>query len=124
MSEPVHMYWNVSIESGGISHWGWRQNSLVTVDPATKTFKWNHEYYLLKHLSHFVQPGATRVEIEGTMDDALAFRNRDGSVVASLRNARPFAQAVNIAVEGASLALTLDADSYNTVAFAAPARKG
>jgi hypothetical protein len=58
------------------------------------------------------------------MDDALAFRNRDGSVVAVLRNARASAAAVNVSVEGASLSLTLDADSYNTVAFAAPGRHG
>jgi glucosylceramidase len=116
----AYLYWNISLESGGISHWGWRQNSLVTVDPAAKTFKWNHEYHILKHLSHFVLPGATRVETEGTMDDALAFRNRDGGVVAVLRNARAAAQAVTLAVGDMSLTLTLDPDSYNTVAFAAP----
>jgi glucosylceramidase len=115
----AYMYWNISLEAGGISHWGWRQNSLVTVDAATKTFKWNHEYYLLKHLSHFVQPGAMRLETEGTMDDALAFKNGDGRVVAVLRNTRPAAQAVNVAVGETSLAVTLDPDSYNTVVIRA-----
>jgi glucosylceramidase len=113
----AYMYWNVSLEAGGISHWGWRQNSLVTVDPAAKTFKWNHEYHLLKHLSHFVQPGATRVETEGTADDALAFRNRDGGVVVVARNARLYPQPVTVAAGGATLSVTLEPDSYSTLAL-------
>jgi glucosylceramidase len=120
----AYMYWNISLEAGGTSHWGWRQNSLVTVDAAAKTYRWNHEYYLLKHLSHFVQPGAARLETEGTADDALAFRNRDGSVVVLVRNGRPHAQPVTIAAASTTLALTLDPDSYNTVTFAEPTSNG
>jgi hypothetical protein len=28
----VYDYWNISLKQGGISRWGWAQNSLVTVD--------------------------------------------------------------------------------------------
>jgi len=111
----AYLYWNISLETGGASHWGWRQNSLVTVDTSAKTCRWNHEYYVLKHLSHFVQPGASRVEAEGTLDDALAFRNADGSVAVVLRNARPYPQPVTVSAGGPAVALTLDADSYNTL---------
>jgi glucosylceramidase len=51
----VYDYWNISLKQGGISRWGWAQNSLVTVDRESKTFRYNFEYYLLKHLSHFVR---------------------------------------------------------------------
>jgi len=112
---PFILYWNISLETGGSSRWGWRQNSLVTVDQAAKTLRWNHEYYVLKHISHFVEPGASRVETEGTLDDALAFRNRDGRVVIVLRNARPYSQPVTVSAGGSAVALTLDADSYNTL---------
>jgi glucosylceramidase len=114
----AYMYWNISLETGGSSRWGWQQNSLVTVDKAAKTYRWNHEYHVLKHLSHFVEPGASVIETEGTLDDALAFRNRDGSVVIVLRNARPYAQPVTISTGGPAVTLTLDADSYNTVVLA------
>ena len=50
----AYCYWNVSLKQGGISRWGWAQNSLVTVDTDAKTFKYNYEYYLIKHFSHFV----------------------------------------------------------------------
>jgi glucosylceramidase len=53
----AYYYWNISLQQGGVSRWGWAQNSLVSVDTAAKTFKYNYEYYLMKHLSRFVKPG-------------------------------------------------------------------
>jgi hypothetical protein len=41
-------------EKGGVSRWGWVQNSLLRVDTTSKTFKYNNEYYLIKHLSPFL----------------------------------------------------------------------
>jgi glucosylceramidase len=115
----AYMYWNISLDAGGVSHWGWRQNSLVSVDTAAKTYRWNHEYYVLKHLSHFVLPGATRLETDGTMDDALAFRNPDGTVVVVLRNLRAEAQAVNIEAAATRAAVAMEPDSYSTVVLEA-----
>ena len=53
---------------------------------AAKSFRYNHDYYLMKHLSHFVEVGAKRVETTGTCDDALGFVNPDGGLVFLLRN--------------------------------------
>jgi glucosylceramidase len=117
----AYMYWNISLDSGGVSHWGWRQNSLVSVDTAAKTFKWNHEYYVLKHLSHFVQPGARRHETEGTLDDALAFRNPDGTIVVVLRNPTTEARPVNVEAGGARGSISMDPDSYATLTLSVPA---
>ena len=61
--------------------------SLVSVDGVAKSFRYNHDYYLMKHLSHFVEVGAKRVETTGTCDDALGFVNPDGGLVFLLRNA-------------------------------------
>jgi glucosylceramidase len=44
-----------------VSRWGWAQNFLVTIDSEAKTFKYNYDYYLMKHFSGFVQPGARRL---------------------------------------------------------------
>jgi glucosylceramidase len=111
----AYMYWNISLETGGMSRWGWRQNSLVTVDVAARTFRWNHEYHLLKHLSHFITPGAVRLDTEGTCDDGLAFRNVDGRIVAVVRNARPVAQPLTITAGTTKVTVTLEPDSYNTL---------
>ena len=58
----AYLYWNISLTKGGVSRWGWAQNSLVTVDADARTYAYTHEYYLMKHLSAFVRPGARRVE--------------------------------------------------------------
>ena len=110
-----YMYWNISLKTGGESHWGWPQNSLVTVDVDAKSFKWNHEYYLLKHVSHFVQPGARRLETDGTFDNLLAFVNPDKSVAIILRNESPHDRPIDITVAGATIPGMMPPDSFNTL---------
>lgn len=82
----VYEYWNIALKTGSVSRWGWRQNSLVSVDPENASFSFNFEYYVLKHLSAFVKRGARRLAAGGDYGDALAFVNPDGSVVVALGN--------------------------------------
>lgn len=110
-----YMYWNISTNKGGMSTWGWRQNALVSVDPEAKTYKYNHDYYLLKHLTHYVEVGATRVETSGTCDDALGFRNPDGTVVVLLRNAAQRPQLIAVRQGIRNVAMELPADSVGTL---------
>jgi glucosylceramidase len=113
----AYMYWNISTEQGGLSTWGWAQNSLVSVNRAEKTFHYNHDYYLLKHLTHFVDVGAKCVEATGTCDDALAFQNPDGAIVLLLRNELSHAQMVQIQVRDRAIAVELPPDSVGTLAM-------
>ena len=32
-------YWNLALRENGLSRWGWRQNSLVVVDPQKHTYR-------------------------------------------------------------------------------------
>jgi glucosylceramidase len=110
-----YMYWNISTLTGGLSTWGWAQNSLVTVNAKEKSFRYNHDYYLLKHLTHFVDVGARRIEPTGTCDDALAFLNPDGAVVLLIRNELPHAQRVQVQVDERAVAVELPPDSMGTL---------
>jgi glucosylceramidase len=112
----AYMYWNISTDQSGMSTWGWRQNSLVSVDTASKTFHYNHDYYLLKHLTHFVDPGARRLEATSTCDDALAFLNPDGAITLLIRNELPHAQLVQVQVGDRVVAVELPPDSVGTLA--------
>ena len=112
-----YMYWNISLGNGELSTWGWAQNSLVSVDDAAKSFRYNHDFYLMKHLSHFVEVGAKRVETTGTCDDALGFVNPDGAVMLVLRNASPNTQRVEIRAGGSTVTAQLLGDSISTVAL-------
>ena len=112
----AYMYWNISTANGGMSTWGWAQNSLVSVDTAAKTFRYNHDYYLLKHLTHFVDVGAKRIETTGTCDDALGFLNPDGAVVLLLRNQLTHPQLVQVQIGDRTLTAEMPPDSIGTLA--------
>jgi glucosylceramidase len=113
----AYLYWNVSLKRGGVSRWGWAQNSLVTVDPETKAYAYTHEYALMKHLSAFVRPGARRAEAASWTgyDNQLAFVNQDGSTVVVMQNDMAEPLPVRIAVGGTMVAPTLPADSFSTI---------
>ncbi|HEX7158389.1 MAG TPA: glycoside hydrolase family 30 beta sandwich domain-containing protein, partial [Edaphobacter sp.] len=115
----AYLYWNISVDQGGMSTWGWRQNSLVNVDDATKTFRFSPDFYLMKHLSHFVDVGAKRLETTGTCDDALAFVNPDGTLIFLLRNELPDVRFVEIKAGGRSVVAQLAGDSISTVTMKA-----
>jgi glucosylceramidase len=86
MAPVLICYWNIALEKGGISRWGWSQNSLITVDTITKTYNYNYEFYLIKHVSQFVKPGAKLLKGIGSFDNYLAFVNPDNSVVIVVQN--------------------------------------
>lgn len=111
----VYEYWNTSLIKGGISRWGWAQNSLVVVDPETKTYNYSNEYYLLKHASHFVKPGAKKLEAAGTYTDLLAFVNPDKSVVVLIFNQEQTDKSINIKVNGKVYSPKLAANSISTL---------
>jgi glucosylceramidase len=110
----AYMYWNISVADAGTSTWGWAQNALVSVDSASKKYRYNHDYYLLKHLTHFVELGARILQTTGTCDDALAFVNPDKSVVLLIRNELSHPQRVEVHVQDKSAMVELPADSIAT----------
>jgi glucosylceramidase len=110
----AYMYWNLSLDKDGFSRWGWRQNSLVSVDLQKKTFNYNYEYYLLKHVSHFVMPGARLLKTNGTFTSLLAFVNPDSSIVMIARNDDKSDKKINIKIGSKEINPFLKADSFNT----------
>ncbi|MGR9235212.1 glucosylceramidase [Rhizobium leguminosarum] len=83
----AYVYWNVVLERGGISTWGWRQNSMFCVDTETGELIDNPEYHLMRHLAGFVREGAAVLQTTGRWaSNAIMFRNADGSHVAVLQN--------------------------------------
>ena len=111
----VYEYWNTSLLEGGISRWGWAQNSLVVVDTKEKDYRFSYEYYLLKHLSHYVLPGAKMLETSGDFDDLLAFENTDSSIVVMAYNESDQEKNIKLEISGKLLKATLEAKSFNTI---------
>lgn len=131
----AYLYWNISLLDGGVSRWGWKQNSLITVNAKNKTYKWNPEFYLMKHFSHYVQPGAVLLEtsspvveknrgdvlgfwkgnLSSNTDNVLAFRNLDSSVVVIVYNDQDIPKEFNIKVGHLNLNPTLESKSFNSI---------
>ena len=111
-----YVYWNMVLPPGGHSTWGWTQNSMITVDATQQTVTYNPEFYVMKHLAHFVAPGSVRVDLQGPWSgNALAFQTPDRSTVVVCAN--PFSEHVEVVMDVASdrFLLRLDAHSFNTV---------
>lgn len=115
----AYQYWNIALQEGGRSRWGWTQNSLVVVDPVTRTFRYTPDYLVLKHVSAFVAPGARVLPtwcVAGH-DNQLVFRNPDGSIVVVLHNELAEPLPISVLVGERVLALELPAASFSTVVF-------
>lgn len=119
----AYQYWNIALLEGGRSRWGWTQNSLVVVDPDTRAFRYTPDYFVLKHVSAFVQPGARVLPtwcVAGH-DNQLAFRNPDGSMVVVVHNELAEPMPISLLIAGRVLALDLPPASFSTLVVPAVA---
>ena len=111
----AYVYWNMVLSEGGMSTWGWRQNTMITVED-DGTYKLNPEFYIMKHFSRYVAPGAVRLKLAGHWTaNSIAFRNTDGSVVLIAQNPFKKAQTVEFTHEEKTYSFELPADSINTI---------
>ena len=117
----AYLYWNTVLSKGGVSRWGWAQNSLVVVDEENQTYHFTYEYYLMKHLSHFVQPNARKISTTRMIKDddlgvkLLAFINPNSELVIIVGNEDQFAQNIDIVIEQTIYNVTLHPLSFNTI---------
>ncbi|MBN1607734.1 MAG: glucosylceramidase [Polyangiaceae bacterium] len=73
--------WNMVLDKNGLGiddTRKWAQNTLIVADSGKLTL--TPAYYVYRHFSQFVDPGAKVVSTSG--GDAVAFKNPDGSLVA------------------------------------------
>lgn len=110
-----YMYWNMVLPAGGISTWGWRQNSMVTVDMQKGGVLFTPEFHVMKHFAHYIQPGAVRLGLTGQCaGNAVCFLNPDGSMPLVIAN--PFEQPRRLAFNHGQGTLVADLPprSFNT----------
>ena len=110
-----HFYWNMIADPGGRNTWGWCQNSMLTIDYKSGKVTWTPEFWLMKHIAHFVKPGAVRLGLAGRwLPLSLAFANPDGSKALVMNNPFDTAQTVAISHPGGSFSANLPPRSFNT----------
>src|SRR4029079_16251412 len=96
----------------GIASMAWPRNALLVVDASSKTLVVTPAYHLFRHLSPYVDPGATVIGTTG--GDALAFKNPDGTIVAVLYNSGD-AKTIIVAMAGKMLKFEMPANGWATV---------
>ena len=110
-----YFYWNTALCKGEASTWGWRQNSLVLVDRQTADWSYTPEFYVLRHASHFVDPGARVLVPAGSYADALAFLNPGSQIVILAANQDGQDKPVTFRIGRKDRTYLLPAHSLNTI---------
>ncbi len=96
----------------GIGERAWPQNALLVVDGSTKKLIVTPAFYVFRHLSPFVDPGALVIGTRG--GDALAFKNPDGTIVAVLFNAGAAKKTI-VAIGGKKLQFDMPENGWATL---------
>lgn len=109
-----NMYWNMVLDETGKSSWGWPQNSMILIDKNTKTVKYNDEFYLYKHLSHFVQPGDHLLKSSAGKNH-LAFQLQDGRIILLVNNPKESTESIHVNFGKSVLLVQLQPTSINTI---------
>ena len=107
--------WNMVLDTVGVgidSTRVWPQDALLVVDTSAKRLIVTPTYYVFRHLSQFVAPGAKVLATSG--GDALAFTNPDGSLVVVIRNAGS-ARSMTVALAGKKLQFAMPGDGWASV---------
>jgi len=111
-----YMYWNMVLADDGASTWGWKQNTMIRIDSQKKEVIYTPEFYVMKHLTHFVRPGAYKLEVTKG-DNVLAFRNPDNRIVVYCANKEDKERDVQIAYNGYLMDVKLAPKTFNTISF-------
>ncbi len=86
-----YMAWNRVLDTVGKnidSALPWPQNALLVVDRRERRLRETPAYWAFRHFSSFVDAGARLVDTTGGGDDAIAFRNPDGTAAVMLQSER------------------------------------
>lgn len=113
-----YMYWNMILDENSVSRWGWPQNAMITINTFEERVYFNPEYYLMQHLSHFVEQGSHKIAQKGSWSDAIAFSNPDGSIIILLANRSQEEATCRVKVGDQRFVAALPPRSFNTFSIA------
>jgi len=108
--------WNMVLDRIGLgidTSRDWKQDALLTVNNGAITQ--TPAYYVFRHLSQYVVPGANVVGTSST--DAVAFKNPDGSLVVTTYNSGGANANYVIAIGGKKFTFAMPAQGWATVKY-------
>lgn len=108
----AYMYWNMVLDQTGKSQWGWKQNSMISVDKTSGKVTYHPEFYLMKHFSYFVEPGSRYIPVK-TDQNCLAFA-KGKQLVIFYYNDSNSTKIASFAAGGKTITANLKPKSFNT----------
>jgi glucosylceramidase len=93
----------------------WPKSALLVVDRDLGILTPTPTYFLFRHFSHFVNPGAVRVALSAGDVQGQAFENPDGSIVTILHNPDAVERSTTLGVLGTTYEFTIPAQGFVTV---------
>jgi glucosylceramidase len=109
--------WNMVLDKSGLgidTTRDWKQNALLVADGGTVTP--TPAYYVFRHFSQYALPGSKVVGVSGS-NDAVAFKNPDGSFVLVLYNSGAANPNYVVSIAGKNLQFDMPASGWATVKY-------
>lgn len=109
--------WNMILCDNGESPWGWKQNALVRVNTANRTFEYVPEWFAYRHYSNFISEGTKIVGFQPTGDDktpVLVGLNPEGKHVVVAGNFSDSNKKVSVKINNKYLNISLTPHSFNS----------
>lgn len=116
-----YMAWNMVLDTAGRNLdevRPWAQNALLAVDVNAKTLIVTPTYYVFRHVAQYVDPGASRVSVQG--GESLAWKNPDGDIVLVTYNGQNSPSQQTVAIGGSTYQITVPGQGWATVNWQAP----
>ncbi|MFI3238443.1 MAG: hypothetical protein R3Y47_10530 [Lachnospiraceae bacterium] len=104
----VFTYWNMILNTVAESTWGWKQNSLVTIDEESGAVTYNPDFHVYSLASSCIKRNSKRVVYTSMNKMGLAFKQEDGSLTCLVSNFSDKQEVGDLTVDGVKLDLTLE----------------
>lgn len=112
--------WNMVLDTYGKSLGKWPQNALLVVDRTAGKLIVTPAYYVFRHFSQYITPGAIHIGCGTIGINALAFLNPDGSIVTEVLNKTDSLQTMTIGIRGKGYRFEVPAHGWATLHTGAP----
>jgi len=109
----AYMYWNMILDETGKSQWGWKQNSMISIDKSSGKVTYNPEFYLMKHLSYFVEPSSKYIPVSSD-PNCLAFL-KGNQLVVFYYNASDTDKQTSFSIGDKNVSVNMKPKSFNTI---------
>jgi glucosylceramidase len=117
----VFTQWGMVLDTNYSTHWGFKQSGPININTKTHVITYEPHYWAIKHIEHFIQVGATIVNITSHGENPgkeVAAVNPNGDIIVCVSNTNNSAFQATLKVDNKMYKATLPANSFNTIRIA------